>query len=173
MHIIAQKGPIMRLNCKLFSLSKLHLDWTIQKLHKSQHCWMSWPALDKGNLLQPSSASTRERGNSWPGLWLLCHLRRLTWVAAETMRLSTHSQGENTAQNIHSNSQKLCLKLRKNWNGAKKNSAVKVFFKKSAKTYKKFNLGWWFLCNYSCRFYTPVIFNFPKKYLVWCSMCIM
>ena len=31
---------------------------------------MSWPALVKGNLLQPSSASTRESENCWPGLWL-------------------------------------------------------------------------------------------------------
>ena len=81
----------MRLNCKLFSFSKLHWDWAIKKLHGSHHCWMSWPALDKGNLLQPSSASTRESENSWPGLWLSCLLSRLTWVAAENMRLSTQS----------------------------------------------------------------------------------
>ena len=31
---------------------------------------MSWPALDKGNLLQQSSASTRESENCWPRLWL-------------------------------------------------------------------------------------------------------
>ena len=66
-------------------------DGAIWKLHGSHHCWMIWLALDKENLLQPSSASTRECENSWPELWLLCLLRRLTWVAAETMRLSTHS----------------------------------------------------------------------------------
>ena len=33
----------------------------------------------------------RESKNSWPGLWLPCLLRRLTWVTAETMGLSTHS----------------------------------------------------------------------------------
>ena len=57
------------------------------------HCWMSWPALNKGNLLQPSSASTRESENSWQGLWLQCLLRtrRLTWGVSESMRLSTHS----------------------------------------------------------------------------------
>ena len=81
----------VRLNCKLFSLTKLHWDWPIKKLHGSHHCWMSWPALDKGNLFQPSSASTRESEKSWPGLWLPWLLRRLTWVAAETMRLSSHS----------------------------------------------------------------------------------
>ena len=59
----------MRLNWKLFSLSKLHEDWAIQKLHGSHHSWMSWPLLDKGNLLQPSSVSTRESENSWTGLW--------------------------------------------------------------------------------------------------------
>ena len=31
---------------------------------------MSWQNLDKGNLLQPSSAYTRESENCWPGLWL-------------------------------------------------------------------------------------------------------
>ena len=81
----------MRLNSKVFSLSKLYWYWAIQKLHGSHHSWMSWPALDKGNLLKPSSASTRESENSWPGLWLLCLRRRLNWVEAETMRLSTHS----------------------------------------------------------------------------------
>ena len=81
----------MYLYWKFFSLSKLHGDWAIQKVRGSHHCWMSWPALDKGNLLQQSSASTKERENSWPGLWLPCLLRRLTWVAAENMRLSTHS----------------------------------------------------------------------------------
>ena len=53
------------------------------------HCWMSWLSLNKGNLLQPFSASTRESENSWLGLRLPCLLRRLTGVAAETMRLST------------------------------------------------------------------------------------
>ena len=38
--------------------------------HGSYSCWMSWPALDEGNLLQPSSASTMESENCWPGLWL-------------------------------------------------------------------------------------------------------
>ena len=33
-------------------------------------CWMCWQNIDKGNLLQPSSASTRESENCWPGLWL-------------------------------------------------------------------------------------------------------
>ena len=66
-------------------------DSAIEKLHGGHNCWMSWPALDKENLLQPSLASTRESENSWPGLWLLCLLRRLTWEAAETIGLSTHS----------------------------------------------------------------------------------
>ena len=38
--------------------------------HGSHPCWMSWKNLDKDNLLQPSSASTRESENCWPGLWL-------------------------------------------------------------------------------------------------------
>ena len=81
----------LRLNWKLFSLSKLQGDWAIQKLHGSHHFWISWKFLDKVNLLQPSSVSTRESENSWTGLWLTCLIRRLIWVAAETMRLSTHS----------------------------------------------------------------------------------
>ena len=41
---------------------------------------------------KPWATSTRESENRWRGLWLPCLLRRLTWVAAETMRLSTHSE---------------------------------------------------------------------------------
>ena len=77
------------LNCKLFSLSKLHSYWAIKKWYGSHHCWMSRPALDEGNLHKPSLASTRESENSWPGLWLPCLLRRPTGVAAKTMRLSS------------------------------------------------------------------------------------
>ena len=91
MMVIKTSLLTMCLNWKLFSLSKLHGDWAIHKLHGSHHCWMSKPALDKGNLLQPSLASTKESENMWQGLWLPCLLRRLTWLAAETMRLSTHS----------------------------------------------------------------------------------
>ena len=76
---------------KVIPIEPVAWDWGIQKLHGGHHCWMSWPALDKGNLLQPSSASTRESENSWPKLWPPCFLRRLTWVPAETMTLSTHS----------------------------------------------------------------------------------
>ena len=36
---------------------------------------------------KPLTASTRESENSWSGLWLPGLLRRLTLVAAETMRL--------------------------------------------------------------------------------------
>ena len=39
------------------------------------HCWISWQAFNKGNLLQPSLVSTRESENSWPGLGLLCLLK--------------------------------------------------------------------------------------------------
>ena len=39
-------------------------------LYKIHLCWMSLPALDKGNLHQPFLASTRESEKSWPGLWL-------------------------------------------------------------------------------------------------------
>ena len=49
------------------------------------HHWVDqlWTrALDKGRLLQPSLASTRQSENSCLGLWLPCLLRRLTWVAA-------------------------------------------------------------------------------------------
>ena len=67
----------MRLNWKLFSLSKVHWDWAIQNLHENHHCWMSWPALDKGNLFQPSLASHKKSETSWPGLWLWCLLRSL------------------------------------------------------------------------------------------------
>ena len=79
------------LNWEFFSFTKLHGDWSIQKLHGSHHCLMSWPASDKGNMIQPSSASTKESENIWLGLWLSCLLRRLTWIAAESMRLSTDS----------------------------------------------------------------------------------
>ena len=73
-------------------LEVILIEQAAQKLHGSHQCWISWPALDKRNLLQPSSASTRESENSWPGLWLPCLLRRLPWVVAETMKLSTHQQ---------------------------------------------------------------------------------
>ena len=38
--------------------------------HGIHFCWMCWQNLDQGSLLQPSSASTRESENCWPGLWL-------------------------------------------------------------------------------------------------------
>ena len=73
---------------ELFPFSKLN---EVQPF-KSHHYWTRWPALDKGRLLKSSTASTRESENSVPGLWPPSLLRRLTWVAAETMRLSTHSE---------------------------------------------------------------------------------
>lgn len=36
--------------------------------------------------------SIRESKNNWPGLGLLCFLRRSTGVVAETKRFSTHSE---------------------------------------------------------------------------------
>ena len=47
--IFFKKGNEWGINWKLFALCKLHGDSDIQKLHRSPHCWMSWPALDKEN----------------------------------------------------------------------------------------------------------------------------
>ena len=70
---------------EVIPIEQAALYWAIQRLHGGHHCWMSWPALDKENLLQPFLASTRESKNSWPGRWFPCLFRRLTWEAAETM----------------------------------------------------------------------------------------
>ena len=66
-------------------------DWAIDKFLGSHYKWTSWLALDKERVLQPFTASTRVSENGWPGLWPPCFLRRLNWVAAKTMRLSTHN----------------------------------------------------------------------------------
>ena len=78
---------------KLEGTTKLQVakDWAIETLYGSHYYQLSWPALDKGKVLNQSSASTRESENSWPRLWPPYFLRRLTWSPDETMRLSKHS----------------------------------------------------------------------------------
>ena len=72
--------------------SKRHLGHTLTWNFRSSHhgpqhgshsCWTKWPALDRGNLLQPSSASSSESENCCPELWLLwimCWNSGHSWV---------------------------------------------------------------------------------------------